>query len=156
MKTAWKLGVFALGVVGAFGFAAAAGAAIGPIDVSTSENHSLMSPVDVSEIATSVDIDGYTVTLSGDHVVGESMLVFDVSLAGEPITTETYLGAAGHLVIIRSNDLGYLRSRSIDGTSGSVHFIAEFPTEGTYRLFFDFAHAGRIRTAAFTVEIEPT
>lgn len=156
MKTASRLGVYALGVIGAFGLAATAGAAIGPIDVSTSESHSLMSPVNVSEIATSVEIDGYTVTLSGDHVVGESMLVFDVSLAGEPITTELYLGAGGRLVIIRTDDLGYLRSRSIDGTSGSVHFITEFPTAGTYRLFFDFAHAGRIRTATFTVEIVST
>lgn len=156
MKTAWKLGVFALGVVGAFGLAAAVGAAVAPIDVGAPESHSLMSPVNVSEIATSVEIDGYTVTLSGNHVVGESMLIFDISFAGEPITTEPYLDAAGHLVIIRTGDLGYLRSRSIDGTSGSVHFITEFPTAGTYRLFFDFAHAGRIRTAAFTVEIAST
>lgn len=156
MKTASKLGVFALGVIGVFGLAAAAGAAIGPIDVGTPENHSLMSPANVSEFATSVEIDGYTVTLSGDLLVGESMLIFDISFAGEPVTTELYLGAAGHLVIIRTGDLGYLRSRSIDGTSGSVHFITEFPTAGTYRLFFDFAHAGKVHTAAFAVEIAPT
>lgn len=153
MKTAWKLGVFALGVVGTFGLAAAAGAAIGPIDVGTSDSHSTMSPDEVSEIATTVEVDGYTVALSGDRVVGESMLVFDISRAGESIATEFYLGAAGNLVIIRTSDFGYLRTSSIDATGGSVHFITEFPTSGTYRLFFDFAHAGKFHTAAFTVEI---
>lgn len=156
MKTAGKLGIFALGVIGVFGLAAAAGAAVGPIDVGTSESHSSMSPVNTSESAASVVIDGYTVTLSGDRLVGERMLIFDISRGGASITTEPYLGAAGHLVIIRTSDLGYLRSRSIDSTSGSVHFIAEFPISGTYRLFFDFAHAGKTHTAAFTVEIAPT
>jgi len=33
-----------------------------------------------------------------------------------------------------------------------VPFIAELPSAGTYRLFFDFAHDGEVRTAAFTVE----
>ena len=157
MKTAWKLGVFALGVVGVFGLAAAAGAAIGPIDVGTSESHSSMSPVNIPEPVASVEIDGYIVTLSGDLVVGESMLIFDVSLAGESVATDLYLGSAGHLVIIRTGDLEYLRTYPIDGTGGlSVHFFAEFPTSGTYRLFLDFAHAGKVHTAAFTVEIAPT
>lgn len=150
MKTVSKLGVFALGVVGVFGLAAAAGAAIGPIDVGATASH----PVTIPEPAASVEVDGYTVTLSGDQGVGESMLVLDVSLAGESVETEPYLGAADHLVIIRTSDLEYLHAYPIDGMGGSsVHFVAEFPTPGTYRLFFDFVHAGNVHTAAFTVEI---
>ena len=92
--------------------------------------------------------------MSGDRVVGESMLVFDVLLGGQPVTTDSFLGGTPHLVIIRTDDLGYLRTDSIDGTGGSsMHFVAEFPTPATYRLFFDFAHRGKVHTAAFTVEI---
>lgn len=150
MKTVWKLSVFALGVVIVFGLAAAAGIALGPIDVGATASH----PVGIPEPTTSVEIDGYTVTLSGDQVVGESMLVFDVSLAGKSVAVDTYLGVAGHLVIIRTGDYEYLHTYPIDGTGGSsVHFVAEFPTSGTYRLFFDFSHASKVHTAAFTVEI---
>lgn len=153
MKTISKLGVFALGVVGALGLAAAVGATIGPINVGATADHSVTIP----EPTTSVEVDGYTVTLSGDQEVGESMLVLDVSLAGESVETEPYLGAAAHLVIIRTSDLEYFHAYPIDGMGGSsVHFVTEFPTSGTYRLFFDFAHAGNVHTAAFTVEIAPT
>ncbi|MHB1091075.1 MAG: hypothetical protein ACYC0U_08475, partial [Ilumatobacteraceae bacterium] len=111
-------------------------------------------PVGIPEPTTSVEIDGYTVTLSGDQVVGESMLVFDVSLAGESVVVDPYLGVAGHLVIIRTSDFEYLHTYPIDGTGGSsIHFVAEFPTSGTYRLFFDFTHASKVHTALFTVEI---
>ena len=34
-----------------------------------------------------------------------------------------------------------------------VTFTGEFPTAGTYRLFFDFSHDGTVHTAAFTVEV---
>lgn len=150
MKTVRKLSVFALGVVGAFGLGASAGTVLGPIDAGATASH----PANIPEPTTSVEVDGYTVKLSGDQVVGESTLIFDVLLGGESVTTDPYMGAAGHLVIIRTGDLEYLHAYPIDGMGGSsVHFVAEFPTPGTYRLFFDFAHAGRVHTAAFTVEI---
>lgn len=150
MKTISKLGVFVLGVVAVFGLAAAAGAAIGPIDVGTTASHRSNIP----EPAVSIEVDGYTVTLSGNQGVGESTLVFDVSLGGESVETEPYLGVADHLVIIRTSDLEYIHAYPIDGMGGSsVHFVAGFPTPGTYRLFFDFAHVGKIHTAAFTVDI---
>jgi hypothetical protein len=153
VRTASRLGVYALGVVGAFGLAASAGAILGPIDVGATASHSSLSTINIPKPATSVEMDGYTVSLSGDLVVGESALTFDVSFAGKPIATEPYLGAAGDLVIISTGDLGYLRTQSIDEADKSVHFVADFPTSGTYRLFFDFAHAGKVHTAAFTVEI---
>ena len=30
------------------------------------------------------------------------------------------------------------------------------PSQGEYRLFFDFAHRGKVRTAAFTVRVPAT
>ena len=150
MKTVSKLGVFALGVVGAFGLAAAVGIALGPIDAGATASH----PVGIPEPTTSVEVDGYTVTLSGDQLVGESVLEFDVSLAGESVAPDPHQGALAHLIIIRTDDFEYLHTYPIDGRGGSsVHFVVGFPTSGTYRLFFDFAHAGTVHTATFTVEV---
>lgn len=40
-----------------------------------------------------------------------------------------------------------------DGGPGpAVSFAATAPSGGTYRLFLDFRHGGRVHTAAFTVE----
>ena len=69
------------------------------------------------------------------------------------MVTEPYLGAAGHLVVIREGDLGYLHVHPLDGEAGPVRFAAEFPTPGTYRLFFDFSSGGTVRTASFTVDV---
>lgn len=98
-------------------------------------------------------VDGYEVTLDGDAAPGESELGFTVSLAGQTVRTDPYLGAAGHLVAIREGDLAYLHVHPLDGGGDEVRFAAAFPSAGTYRLFLDFAHGGEVRTAAFTVEV---
>jgi len=113
----------------------------------------LMVLVDIPGPAQHVEVDDYTVSLAADQVPGESALTFDVSLAGQSVATDRYLGAAGHLVIIRVGDLGYLHAHAIDDAAQTVHFMAEFPTPGMYRLFFEFEHAGKVRIASFTVEI---
>lgn len=99
------------------------------------------------------ETDGYQVTLSGVALVGASNIGFDVSRNGEEIATDPYLGAAGHLIVIRTGDLGYLHVHPSDGQDRTVRFDAEFPTPGTYRLFFDFAHDDAVHTAAFTVTV---
>ena len=104
-----------------------------------------------------VEVDGYAVTLAGTPETGDTELRFDVELAGEPVRTDPYLGAAGHLVAIRAGDLAYLHVHPHDaGTSDTVTFTAGCPSAGTYRLFFDFSHAGAVRTASFTVDVPST
>ncbi len=99
-------------------------------------------------------VDGYTVTLAGTPQVGDVELGFSVGLGGEQVRTDPYLGAAGHLVAIRGGDLAYLHVHPhVDETTSVVTFTGEFPTAGTYRLFFDFSHDGEVRTAAFTVVV---
>jgi hypothetical protein len=91
--------------------------------------------------------DGYTVTLAGTPRVGDTELAFDVSLSGDHVVTEPYLGAAGHLVAIRTGDLAYLHVHPHDDEeSDAVVFTAELPTAGTYRT---------VRTASFTIEVPP-
>jgi hypothetical protein len=111
-----------------------------------------------------VDVDGYTVVLTGDLAVGaESELTFSVSREGRPVTDlQPYLGAYGHLVALRDGDLGYLHVHPVepdDGTTPApgphVEFATTAPSAGTYRLFLDFRHGDAVHTAAFTVRVGP-
>jgi hypothetical protein len=105
-------------------------------------------------------VDGYTVTLDGDLVAGEEAeLTLTVTRGGEPVTDlEPYLGAYGHLVVLRAGDLAYLhvhpQGAPGDGVTESgpeVMFYAEVPSTDRYHLYIDFKHDGVVRTAAFTV-----
>ncbi|MER5317781.1 hypothetical protein [Streptosporangium roseum] len=107
------------------------------------------------------DVDGYTVTLDGDLVPGQaSKLTLKVSKDGKPVTDlQPYLGAYGHLVALRGSDLAYLHVHP-DGEPGDgktkpgpeIVFYAEVPSRGDYRLFLDFQHGGKVRTADFTLD----
>ncbi len=100
-------------------------------------------------------VDSYTVTMDGTPQIGDSELSFTVELDGQVVRTDPYLGASGHLVAIRVGDLAYLHVHPHeDATTSVVTFTGEFPTAGTYRLFFDFSHDDIVRTAAFTVDVE--
>jgi hypothetical protein len=82
---------------------------------------------------------------------------FAVSRNGKPVRTERYLGAGGHLVALREGDLAYLHTHPAEQGDGAhaaaVAFAADFPSAARYRLFFQFKHQGRVRTAAFTHEV---
>ena len=114
----------------------------------------LVPVTDLPAAAAYNDVDGYSVTWSGDIAVGSSSIVLSVDRDGTAVVTEPYLGAAGHLVVVRVGDLGYLHVHPVDDTGGiRIRFGADFPTPGLYRLFFDFAHDGAVHTASFTVEV---
>jgi hypothetical protein len=96
--------------------------------------------------------DGYTVELGGQPVAGEeSTLEFVIQHNGQLVTdVPMYLGARGHLVALRDDDLAYLH---VHADEDRLSFDAEFPTPGAYRLFLQFRHDGQVRTAAFTVDV---
>ncbi|WP_128818817.1 hypothetical protein [Streptomyces sp. S063] len=107
-----------------------------------------------------VTVDGYEVTLDGALRPGAgSELKLEVEKDGKPVTDlQPYLGAYGHLVALRAGDLAYLHvhpnGEPGDGSTESgpeVSFTATAPSKGAYRLFLDFRHEGKVRTAAFTV-----
>ena len=93
-----------------------------------------------------VTVDGYDVSLSRDD------LTFAVARDGRPVAGfEPYLGADGHLVAIREDDLAYLHVHPRESTRpGTIAFEAELDEPGRYALFLQFKHAGRVRTATFT------
>ncbi|MFH8490743.1 hypothetical protein [Streptomyces longisporoflavus] len=106
------------------------------------------------------EVDGYEVSLKGGLKPGKSSdVTLNVEKNGRPVTDlQPYLGAYGHLVALRSGDLAYLHVHPTgepgDGKTEpgpGVSFKATAPSTGSYRLFLDFKHEGKVRTAAFTV-----
>ncbi|WP_408993535.1 hypothetical protein [Streptomyces sp. 1268] len=117
-------------------------------------------PDPLLEAERTVTVDGYEVTLDGALRPGAgSELKLEVEKDGKPVTDlQPYLGAYGHLVALRAGDLAYLHvhpnGEPGDGRTESgpeVSFTATAPSKGAYRLFLDFRHEGKVRTAAFTV-----
>ncbi len=104
-------------------------------------------------------VDGYEVAIAGRPVAGShSEMALTVTSGGVAVADlEPYLGAFGHLVAIRAGDLAYLHVHPLDqgGERGgpTVRFGVAVPSPGDYRLFFEFAHAGRVHTAAFTIHV---
>lgn len=118
------------------------------------------SPRPTPEDSRTAQVGDYTVTLDGELTPGkERDLTLRVTKDGEPVTDlDPYLGAYGHLVALRSGDLAYLHvhpdGEPDDGTTKpgpEVTFTTTAPSAGTYRLFFDFTHEGKVRTADLTV-----
>lgn len=103
----------------------------------------------------SVKVDGYTVTALGDLEAGDrSRLRFEVGRNGGPVEDlEPYLGAYGHLVILRASDGEYLHVHPEGGPPGpTIAFEAEVPTSGRHHLYLDFKHVGVVRTAHFVID----
>jgi hypothetical protein len=117
-------------------------------------------PRPTSQVST---VDGYSVRLDGELEPGKtSKLTLTVSKDGKPVSDlQPYLGAYGHLVALRDGDLAYLHVHP-DGEPGDgktkpgpgITFYAEVPSSGTYGLYLDFQHQGKVRTAEFTATAE--
>jgi hypothetical protein len=122
------------------------------------------TPAPLPRPAAIATVDGYEVRLDGAGVAGrESELTFTVTRDGQEVSDlQPYLSAFGHLVSLRTGDLAYLHTHPAQeahsGQAGgpAVQFATTFPTEGTYRLFLDFAHGGGVHTAEFTVAVGAT
>ena len=125
---------------------------------STVEVAGTFTPAALGEDTATATVDGFTVTLVGTLCAGqESTLTFTVTRNGSPVTTlQPYLGAAGHLVALRSGDLAYLHvhpmgEKPAAASGPDIAFMAQAPTPGRYLLYLDFQVDGQVRAAAFTV-----
>ena len=90
-------------------------------------------------------VDGFTVALAE----ARDTLSFSVERDGKAVELEPYLGAGGHLVAIRAEDLDYLHAHPGEGTDQPIGFHVEFDEPGRYVLHFDFQVDGTVRTATF-------
>jgi hypothetical protein len=87
----------------------------------------------------------YDVSLHG-HA---DRLEFDVRLGGSPVRLERYLGARGHLVVLREGDLAYVHAHADEE---ELAFDVPFPSSGRYRVYLQFQAAGRVETAFLGVQ----
>ena len=102
------------------------------------------------------EVASYDVRLDGPALAGqETVLTARVGRGGEPVTDlQPYLGTHGHLVALRTSDLGYLHVHPEETGSGpTLRFSTTFPSAGRYRLYLDFRHDGVVRSAPFTVTV---
>jgi len=99
--------------------------------------------------------DGLTVSYEGSLTVGVAEpLLFHVSRGGVPFTVQPYLGAYGHLTMLRRGDLAYLHIHPEPGlVGGAAKFWVAAPSPGTYRMFLNVQVDGVVHTAGFTVVV---
>jgi hypothetical protein len=76
-------------------------------------------------------------------------LVFDVRGDRGPVETQPYLGAGGHLVVLREGDLAYVHAHAEED---ELAFDVPFPSEGRYRLYLQFKVGGTVETVRAVVE----
>jgi len=103
-------------------------------------------------------LDGYTVMIAHGTLMSgkEAQLTFSVLRSGRPFTgLQPYLAAFGHLVALRKPDLLYSHVHPVthDEKKGTISFAADFPSDGTYRLFLQFRAEGKVHTAPFTIDV---
>jgi len=94
-----------------------------------------------------------TIARAADDVVAlvpsEGVLRFTLQRDGEPVRVQPYLGALGHLVVLRLGDLAFLHVHPVD--NDDIAFAVSYPSEAIYRLFLQYSVNDMVRTAAFTV-----
>ena len=74
-------------------------------------------------------------------------LAFTVRDGGNPVRVERYLGAGGHLVVLREGDLAYIHAHAEEN---ELAFDVPFPGPGRYRLYLQFKVGGSVHTAQLT------
>ncbi len=100
--------------------------------------------------STTARTDGYDVALATSRDAGR--LSFTVSRTGAPVgDLQPYLGARGHLVMLRVGDLAYEHVHPL--SQDALAFDTGHAGPGTYRLFLQFRHGDAVHTAAFTHEV---
>ncbi|RKN22362.1 copper resistance protein CopC [Micromonospora musae] len=97
----------------------------------------------------------FTVSMDGTPTVGMmSPTSFRITRAGTPAPVERYLGAYGHLVVVREGDLGYVHVHpEPELVDGAVKFWLTPPSPGRYRAFLDFQVDGAVHTAQYTIDV---
>ncbi len=107
--------------------------------------------------ATTTDVDGYAVTLSGQPVAGRpGTLRVGISAGGRPVAyLQRYLDGYAHLTAFHAGDLAAARLSPAERPTAKAELTsqARFPEAGTWRVFVWFRTSGPILTAGFTVTV---
>jgi hypothetical protein len=114
------------------------------------------APIALPAPARTTDAGGFTATYEGapDTRSTQPILVTVTGPGGRPAALEPYLGAFGHLVVLREGDLAYLHVHPEPQlVDGKVKFWLAVPSAGSYRMFFDFQVGGQVHTGAWTARV---
>ncbi|MEA5616238.1 hypothetical protein VB711_00070 [Cronbergia sp. UHCC 0137] len=92
----------------------------------------------------------------------EISLKFDLqdTIKNQPIKNlKPYLGEKAHLVIIKSSypltKSDYIHAHALKNNSDhQIEFMTKFPLSGTYKMWIQFNHNNKIKTADFWVNVE--
>lgn len=98
-------------------------------------------------------VDGYTVRLAADLVAGRRSEVF-VAIDRNRLPVTDVEPRLGRLVVLRQNDLSFLRADPAPAVSThgpGLAFAVDVPAGGLHRLFLEFEHGGALHVADFTV-----
>jgi hypothetical protein len=79
-----------------------------------------------------------------------------ITSAGRPVKDlNNYLGALGHVVVVSEDTRSYLHVHPNDQTDRgpSIGFGTKFERTGWHRVFVEFNHGGKVRTADFTIKV---
>lgn len=118
------------------------------------------SATTLPEASTTAEVDGYTVTVSGDMMAGmEHTLTATITKNGTPVTDlQPYLDTYAHLTAFHQGDMAFAHLHpqgTVNGDHGgpTLTFDATMATSGNYRLFLQFQTGGVVHTAAFTLPV---
>ena len=67
----------------------------------------------------------------------------EVRDAGNPVELQPYLGARGHLVVLRKGDLAYIHAHADEDELAST---SRSRARGSYRLYLQFKVGGKVET----------
>lgn len=96
--------------------------------------------------------------LSSTKAADEVVLTFHIvdAQTKKGITDlEPYLGAVGHVVILSADAEQYIHVHPLDekATGPKAQFATTFPKSGTYKIWGQFQHQGKVFTVPFVVDI---
>jgi hypothetical protein len=107
--------------------------------------------------ATTTEVDGYAVTLSGQPVAGRpGTLRVGITSGGRPVAyLQRYLDGYAHLTAFHAGDLAAARLGPAERPTAKADLTSQawFPEAGTWRVFVEFRTSGPILTAGFTVTV---
>ncbi|WP_127502469.1 copper resistance CopC family protein [Actinoplanes solisilvae] len=99
----------------------------------------------------------FTATMEGTPQAGMTApVLFRVARSGAPgpATLERYLGAFGHLVVLREGDLGYVHVHpEAELVDGAIKFAVSIPGNARYRAYLEFQIAGQVHRAEYTFDL---
>ncbi|MBD2866134.1 hypothetical protein [Paenibacillus oceani] len=112
-----------------------------------------------AELVKVVDGKEVTLTLSSAKAKDETTLTFTVKdeKTKEGIRNlEQYLGAVGHVVVLSEDAEQYLHVHPANekASGPAAEFMTAFPNPGTYKIWGQFQHQGKVFTVPYVVEIQ--